>query len=186
MPFVAIFLLRFTFIGLAVIFGAVSISHLVLSHFNFRTTPLERKSGLDVTDEQLEEMRGQVDNIDWAFAAEKEKEFRHDVMGHIHAFGHVCPKVGDESVCDCDCYSLLPLPATATAVRAGPIAAAGTAAATTAPALLLLLLLLLVVVHLRYYSISATVDIRRYQRCVDCRSNTIAYCISEMLMLYAP
>lgn len=50
-------------------------------------------SGLDITDEQLEEMRGQVDNIDWDYAAKKEAEFRHDVMGHVHAFGHVCPKV---------------------------------------------------------------------------------------------
>lgn len=49
--------------------------------------------GLDITDEQLEEMRSQVDNIDWEFAAKKEAEFRHDVMGHVHAFGHVCPKV---------------------------------------------------------------------------------------------
>lgn len=51
-------------------------------------------SGLDITDEQLEEMRSQVDNIDWDYAAKKEAEFRHDVMGHVHAFGHVCPKVG--------------------------------------------------------------------------------------------
>lgn len=50
-------------------------------------------SGLDITDEQLAQMRSQVDNIDWAYAAQKEAEFRHDVMGHIHAFGHVCPKV---------------------------------------------------------------------------------------------
>ncbi len=50
-------------------------------------------AGLDITDEQLEEMRGQVDNIDWEYAAKKEAEFRHDVMGHVHAFGHVCPKV---------------------------------------------------------------------------------------------
>lgn len=54
---------------------------------------LSGASGLEITDEQLEEMRGQVDNIDWAYAAKKEAEFRHDVMGHIHAFGHVCPKV---------------------------------------------------------------------------------------------
>lgn len=35
-----------------------------------------------------------MDNIDWDYAAQKEAEFRHDVMGHVHAFGHVCPKVG--------------------------------------------------------------------------------------------
>eukprot|EP00903_Cladosiphon_okamuranus_P020230 g18568.t2 len=52
----------------------------------------EKELGLDITDEQLEEMRSQVDNIDWDYAAKKEAEFRHDVMGHVHAFGHVCPK----------------------------------------------------------------------------------------------
>ncbi|CAN0465688.1 unnamed protein product [Ascophyllum nodosum] len=52
----------------------------------------EKELGLDITDEQLEEMRREVDNIDWDYAAKKEAEFRHDVMGHIHAFGHVCPK----------------------------------------------------------------------------------------------
>lgn len=50
-------------------------------------------SGLNVTEEQLEEMRSQVDNIDFAYAEAKEKEVRHDVMAHVHAFGHVCPKV---------------------------------------------------------------------------------------------
>ncbi|CAM9376611.1 unnamed protein product, partial [Chrysoparadoxa australica] len=52
----------------------------------------EKELGLDISEEQLEELRSQVDNIDWAYAAEKEAEFRHDVMGHVHAFGHVCPK----------------------------------------------------------------------------------------------
>lgn len=37
-----------------------------------------------------------MDNIDWDYAAKKEAEFRHDVMGHVHAFGHVCPKVGGD------------------------------------------------------------------------------------------
>lgn len=46
----------------------------------------------------MEEMRSQVDNIDFAYAEAKEKEVRHDVMAHVHAFGHVCPKVRSRSV----------------------------------------------------------------------------------------
>lgn len=68
-------------------FVARNTSHLLIV---WCSSPLP---GLDITDEQLEEMRREVDNIDWDYAAKKEAEFRHDVMGHIHAFGHVCPKV---------------------------------------------------------------------------------------------
>mmetsp|Transcript_17396 Transcript_17396/g.25796 ORF Transcript_17396/g.25796 Transcript_17396/m.25796 type:complete len:494 (-) Transcript_17396:69-1550(-) len=52
----------------------------------------EKELGLDISSEQIEELKSQIDNIDWEYAAEKEKEFRHDVMGHVHAFGKVCPK----------------------------------------------------------------------------------------------
>jgi len=52
----------------------------------------EQELGIDITDEQLQEMRDHLYDIDFAYAEEKEKEFRHDVMGHVHAFGHVAPK----------------------------------------------------------------------------------------------
>ena len=52
----------------------------------------EQELGLDISDEQLEEMRSKIFDIDFKFAAEKEKEFRHDVMGHVHAFGSQAPK----------------------------------------------------------------------------------------------
>eukprot|EP00640_Fibrocapsa_japonica_P001070 CAMPEP_0113943302 /NCGR_PEP_ID=MMETSP1339-20121228/23172_1 /TAXON_ID=94617 /ORGANISM="Fibrocapsa japonica" /LENGTH=502 /DNA_ID=CAMNT_0000948143 /DNA_START=135 /DNA_END=1643 /DNA_ORIENTATION=+ /assembly_acc=CAM_ASM_000762 len=52
----------------------------------------EKELGLDIKDEQIEEMKANIFNIDYEFAAEKEKQFRHDVMGHVHAFGEVCPK----------------------------------------------------------------------------------------------
>ena len=52
----------------------------------------EQELGIDITDEQLQEMRDYLYDIDFAYAEEKEKEFRHDVMGHVHAFGHVAPK----------------------------------------------------------------------------------------------
>lgn len=51
----------------------------------------EQELGLDISDEQLDEMRSHVDNIDFDAAADYEKRFRHDVMAHVHAFGDVCP-----------------------------------------------------------------------------------------------
>lgn len=51
----------------------------------------EKELGIDITDEQLEQLRTNVYNIDFDYAAEKEREFRHDVMGHVHAFGHAAP-----------------------------------------------------------------------------------------------
>lgn len=51
----------------------------------------EQELGLDITDQQLEEMRSKIYDIDFELAAKKEKEFRHDVMGHVHAFGTQAP-----------------------------------------------------------------------------------------------
>jgi adenylosuccinate lyase len=51
----------------------------------------EQEQGLEITDEQLEEMRNKLFDVDFEFAAKKESEFRHDVMGHVHAFGEVAP-----------------------------------------------------------------------------------------------
>ncbi len=51
----------------------------------------EQKLGLDITDEQLDEMRAHIDDIDYAYAAEQEKKLRHDVMAHVHAFGKAAP-----------------------------------------------------------------------------------------------
>jgi adenylosuccinate lyase len=47
--------------------------------------------GLDITDEQLDQMRQTIETIDYDAAGEYEKTFRHDVMAHIHAFGDVAP-----------------------------------------------------------------------------------------------
>lgn len=51
----------------------------------------EQQLGLPVTSEQIAELRGQVDNIDFAAAAKYEKKLRHDVMAHVHTYGDVCP-----------------------------------------------------------------------------------------------
>ncbi|GAX21275.1 adenylosuccinate lyase [Fistulifera solaris] len=52
----------------------------------------EKELGLDISDEQLEEMRNHIYDVDFEVAAKKEAEFRHDVMGHVHAFGSQAPK----------------------------------------------------------------------------------------------
>jgi len=48
--------------------------------------------GLNITDEQLEEMKGKIFDIDFKLAAEEEKKTRHDVMAHVHTFAVICPK----------------------------------------------------------------------------------------------
>ncbi len=45
-----------------------------------------------VTMEMIDEMRANVDNINFELAAAKEKEIRHDVMAHVYEFGTKCPK----------------------------------------------------------------------------------------------
>ncbi len=52
----------------------------------------EQELGLPITDEQLNEMRAHIDDIDFDKAAEYEKKFRHDVMAHVHTYGECCPK----------------------------------------------------------------------------------------------
>ncbi|KAL2775565.1 adenylosuccinate lyase isoform a [Daubentonia madagascariensis] len=52
----------------------------------------EQTLGLPITDEQIQEMKSNLDNIDFKMATEEEKQLRHDVMAHVHTFGHCCPK----------------------------------------------------------------------------------------------
>ncbi len=52
----------------------------------------EMNAGLSVIKPvMIAEMKEHKNHIDWEFAAEKEKEIRHDVMAHVHAFGNVAP-----------------------------------------------------------------------------------------------
>jgi len=51
----------------------------------------EQELGLDISNEQLQQMKDQLYNIDFEKANEYESKFRHDVMGHVHAFGDVAP-----------------------------------------------------------------------------------------------
>ena len=52
----------------------------------------EMELGLPVTQEQIDEMEAHIYDIDYAMAAKYEKELRHDVMAHVHTYGHLCPK----------------------------------------------------------------------------------------------
>ncbi len=51
----------------------------------------EQKLGLDITDAQIAEMREHLDDVNFDVAEAFEKELRHDVMSHVHAFGQQCP-----------------------------------------------------------------------------------------------
>ncbi len=52
----------------------------------------EKALGLDITDEQIEELASHVNTVDYEVAKAREKEVRHDVMAHIYAYGVDCPK----------------------------------------------------------------------------------------------
>ena len=51
----------------------------------------EHALGLAVTAEQVEELRANLEIIDYDAAAKYERELRHDVMAHIRAWGDHCP-----------------------------------------------------------------------------------------------
>jgi len=52
----------------------------------------EKELGLNITQEQIDEMIQFADNINYEVAEAREKEVRHDVMAHVYAFGQQCPK----------------------------------------------------------------------------------------------
>ena len=52
----------------------------------------EKELGLNITDEQIEELKSHADDINYDVAREREKVVRHDVMSHVYAYGVQCPK----------------------------------------------------------------------------------------------
>lgn len=52
----------------------------------------EKELGLDISNEQINELKDNVDKINFDVANKREKEVRHDVMAHIYAYGEQCPK----------------------------------------------------------------------------------------------
>ena len=51
----------------------------------------EKELGLNITDEQINELKAHIDNINYEDAIKREKEVRHDVMSHVYAYGLQCP-----------------------------------------------------------------------------------------------
>ncbi len=52
----------------------------------------EKELGLQITDEQIEELKAHAEDINYDVAKEREKQVRHDVMSHVYAYGVQCPK----------------------------------------------------------------------------------------------
>ena len=52
----------------------------------------QKELGLNITQEQIDELKSNRDNIDYELAEQIEKETRHDVMSHIRAYGAHCEK----------------------------------------------------------------------------------------------
>ncbi len=51
----------------------------------------EKELGIDITDEQINEMKAHIEDIDYDVVAKREKECRHDVMAHVYEYGTKCP-----------------------------------------------------------------------------------------------
>lgn len=52
----------------------------------------EKELGLNITQEQIDELKAHANDINYDVAKAREKEVRHDVMSHVYAYGVQCPK----------------------------------------------------------------------------------------------
>ena len=52
----------------------------------------EKELGLQITQEQIDELKAHADDINYEVAKERERQVRHDVMSHVYAYGVQCPK----------------------------------------------------------------------------------------------
>lgn len=52
----------------------------------------QKELGLNITEEQIEELKAFQDDINYEVAREREALVRHDVMSHVYAYGVQCPK----------------------------------------------------------------------------------------------
>ena len=81
-------------------YASSEMQHIFSDDFKFRTwrrlwialAKAEHKLGLDVTQEQIEELEAHADDINYEVAQAREKLVRHDVMSHVYAYGLQCPK----------------------------------------------------------------------------------------------
>jgi len=53
---------------------------------------IERDLGIDISQEQLDELKQHMHSIDFAKAHAYEQQFQHDVMAHVHTYADACPK----------------------------------------------------------------------------------------------
>ena len=51
----------------------------------------EKELGINITEEQINEMKQNINNIDYDIVSKREAECRHDVMSHVYEFGIKCP-----------------------------------------------------------------------------------------------
>ena len=81
-------------------YASLEMSRLWGEHKKFRTwrqlwvwlAEAEAELGLPISPAQIDELRGAIDNIDFAAAEKHERRLRHDVMAHVHAYGDQCPQ----------------------------------------------------------------------------------------------
>ena len=52
----------------------------------------EKELGLNITQEQIDELKAHKDDVNYDVAKERERQVRHDVMSHVYAYGVQCPK----------------------------------------------------------------------------------------------
>ena len=81
-------------------YASKEMSYLFSPDYKFKTwrklwialAEVEQELGLNITDEQIEEMKAHQDDINYEVAEAREKVVRHDVMSHVYAFGKQAPK----------------------------------------------------------------------------------------------
>ncbi len=81
-------------------YASKEMSYLFSPDYKFKTwrklwialAEVEKELGLNITDEQIEEMKAHKDDINYEVAEAREKVVRHDVMSHVYAFGKQAPK----------------------------------------------------------------------------------------------
>lgn len=80
-------------------YASEQMKHIFSAEEKFRTwrrlwvalAQAERELGLAISQEQIDELEKNVDNINFSEAIENEKKLKHDVMAHIHAYSKQCP-----------------------------------------------------------------------------------------------
>ncbi len=81
-------------------YASKEMQHIFSEDFKFSTwrklwvalAETEKELGLPITQEQIDEMKAYINDINYDVAHEREKVVRHDVMSHVYAYGVQCPK----------------------------------------------------------------------------------------------